>query len=80
MAISRKRPVPNFSDIEEKMISYRQQGDIRNRWLKYRLDNEVQRLMKEEDIEMWIVINRGEYNIDPMIMTLIPSPYITPMG
>lgn len=80
MAILRKRPTMNYSDIKGKILPLRQQGDIKNKWLKYRLDHVLPKIMKEEDIDMWIVVNRGEYNQDPVIMTLTPSPLLTPMG
>ncbi len=80
MAILRRKKFLNDTDLKNSIISLRQQGDIKNKWMKYRLDNVLPQIMKEEDIDMWIVINRGEYNQDPVIMTLTPSPLLTPMG
>ncbi|PJF32425.1 MAG: Xaa-Pro aminopeptidase [Phototrophicales bacterium] len=56
-----------------KILSLRQQADVRNEWLKYRLDHVLPELMKREGFDMWLVIAR-EYNEDPVIMTLLPQP------
>ena len=44
-----------------------------NDWLRWRLDNVIPELMRREDIDMWLVINR-EYNEDPVYMSLVPEP------
>ena len=41
--------------------------------LEDRLDHLLPRLMREADIDMWVVINR-EYNEDPVYLTLVPEP------
>lgn len=57
----------------QKILSLRQQADVRNEWLKYRLDHVLPDLMKREGFDMWLVIAR-EYNEDPVVMTLLPQP------
>ncbi len=44
-----------------------------NRMLEQRLDDVLPRLMRETDIDMWLVINR-EYNEDPVFFSLAPRP------
>ncbi|MDX2076675.1 MAG: M24 family metallopeptidase [bacterium] len=57
----------------QKILSLRKQAEIRNEWLKYRLDHVLPELMKREGFDMWVVIAR-EYNEDPVVMTLLPQP------
>jgi hypothetical protein len=56
-----------------KILPLRAQADVRNRWLKERLDRVIPALMHREGFDLWIVIAR-EYNEDPVIMTLLPAP------
>lgn len=56
-----------------KILPLRAQMDVRNRWLKERLDTVLPEIMAREAIDMWIVAAR-EYNEDPVIMTLLPEP------
>ncbi len=44
-----------------------------NRMLRDRLDNLLPALMRETDIDFWVVINR-EYAEDPLYLTLVPEP------
>src|SRR6056297_684822 len=64
------------SNWERKIVSLRKQGEIKNRWLDYRINNVLPDIMNKENLDMWIVIAR-EYNEDPVIMSLLPSPMIT---
>lgn len=57
----------------QKILPLRKQAEIRNEWLKYRLDHVLPELMKREGLDMWLVIAR-EYNEDPVLMTLLPQP------
>lgn len=56
-----------------KLLPLRAQADIRNAWLRERLDTVLPQLMAREGFDMWIVAAR-EYNEDPVIMTLLPEP------
>ncbi len=44
-----------------------------NEMLQDRLDNLLPKLMRETDLDMWLVINR-EYMEDPVYLTLVPEP------
>jgi hypothetical protein len=44
-----------------------------NRMLEQRLDDLLPRLMRETDLDMWLVINR-EYAEDPVYFSLVPEP------
>lgn len=56
-----------------KLLPLRAQLEVRNRWLKERLDTVLPALMAREGFDMWIVAAR-EYNEDPVIMTMLPEP------
>lgn len=62
-----------FASLKDKILPLRQQADIRNRWLKHRLDNFLPELMAREGFDMWLIIAR-EYNEDPVIMSLLREP------
>lgn len=55
------------------VLSERDRAEAVNRMLRDRLDNLLPRLMREQDLDMWVVINR-EYNEDPVYLTLVPEP------
>ena len=57
----------------EKILPLRARAQVRNAWLRQRLDEVLPELMQREGFDMWIVIAR-EYNEDPVIMTLLPEP------
>jgi hypothetical protein len=57
----------------ERLLPLRQQAEIRNEWLRERLDTLIPEIMAREGFDMWIVAAR-EYNEDPVIMTLLPEP------
>ena len=56
-----------------KVLSHRERVEPVNRILKHRLDHLLPRLMKESDLDMWLVINR-EYGEDALFYTLVPDP------
>ena len=56
-----------------KILPLRTRADVRNQWLKQRLNSVLAEIMKREGVDLWIVIAR-EYNEDPVIMTLLPEP------
>lgn len=59
--------------IRGRVLPLRARAEVRNRWLKERLDTLLPELMAREGFDMWIVAAR-EYNEDPVIMTLLPEP------
>ncbi len=60
-------------DYRNKLLPLRAQADLRNAWLRERLDTVLPHIMQREGFDMWIVAAR-EYNEDPVIMTLLPEP------
>lgn len=68
---------PGFADAyRPRILPLRKQVDVRNGWLKERLDTLLPELMKREGFDMWVVIAK-EWNEDPVIMTLLPEPLLT---
>ena len=55
-----------------EILPLRRQAEIRDGWLKTRLDTLLPELMGRENLDMWIVVCR-EYNEDPVIMSLLPA-------
>lgn len=55
-----------------KLLSQREQADVRDEWLKKRLGSLLLPMMKRHGIEMWIVVNE-EFHNDPV------TPQVTPM-
>jgi hypothetical protein len=56
-----------------KILPLRARAEVRNDWLRKRLDTILPEIMQREGFDMWIVAAR-EYNEDPVIMTLLPEP------
>jgi Xaa-Pro dipeptidase len=54
-----------------KMLTQREQMDVREKWLMKRLGSLLLPMMKRHGVEMWIVVNE-EFNSDPV------TPHITP--
>lgn len=63
----------HLDDFKEKLLPLKAQADVKNRWLRERLDTVIPALMERENLDMWLVICR-EYNEDPVIMSLLPAP------
>ena len=55
-----------------KLLSQREQAEVREGWLKKRLGSVLLPMMKRHGVEMWIVVNE-EFHDDPV------TPHITPM-
>lgn len=56
-------------DIPE-LPSLRKQAEIRQAWLRERLETVLPRLMRENNVDMWIV-QMSEYNEDPVFRALV---------
>ena len=54
-------------------LPHRDRAAAENRMLRDRLDTLLPQLMREADLDMWVVICR-EYAEDPVYLTLVPSP------
>ncbi len=62
-----------ISTQRQKLLPLRAQADLRNDWLRERLDTLLPELMARAGFDAWIVAAR-EYNEDPVIMSLLPEP------
>src|SRR6185437_15241096 len=62
--------------LKDQVLPLRSQMDVRNSWLRQRLDAVIPELMEREGIDMWIVACR-EYNEDPVILSLLPQPVMS---
>lgn len=74
----RVQAVAGARDID-KILHHRERARIESEWLEWRLDNIVPALMRRENIDLWLVINR-EYNEDPVYMTMVPEPMMASPG
>jgi hypothetical protein len=54
-------------------LPLREQAELRNAWLRERLDVVIPAILARAGLDMWLVIAR-EYNEDPVIMSLLPEP------
>jgi hypothetical protein len=73
MSQNHQFPITAFKD---KILPLRQHAEIRNRWLKERLERVLPEIMRREGFDMWLVIAR-EYNEDPVLLTLLPEPALS---
>ncbi len=56
-----------------EVLSLRAQAELRNRWLRERLEQVLPALMARTGLDMWLVVAR-EYNEDPVVLSLLPQP------
>ncbi len=54
-----------------KLLSQREQADVREAWLKKRLGSLLLPMMKKHGVEMWIVVNE-EFHSDPVTPHIVP--------
>lgn len=57
------------------ILNLKQQGELRDNWLKERFEKIVPDLMRREGIDMWVMITR-EYNEDAVVKTMLPSSWM----
>src|SRR5678816_643305 len=58
-----------------KLLSVREQQAVRESWLKKRLDTMLLPMMRQQKIDMWIVVNE-EFHPDPVVEYIAPPiPY-----
>jgi Xaa-Pro aminopeptidase len=57
----------------QQVLPERDRASIVNKILTDRLENLLPKLMREQGIDLWLVINR-EYVEDPVYLTLVPEP------
>ncbi|NOT47195.1 MAG: hypothetical protein HOP17_05530, partial [Acidobacteria bacterium] len=60
-------PIPQMP----KLLTQREQADVREQWLKKRLGSLLLPMMKRHGIEMWIVVNE-EFHTDPVTPHIVP--------
>ncbi|MGW8267025.1 MAG: M24 family metallopeptidase [Longimicrobiales bacterium] len=58
------------------ILPLRERARVYNEILEWRLDNVLPAIMREEGVEMWVVLN-FEYDEDPVYMTLVPEPIMS---
>src|ERR1043166_5238669 len=59
-----------------KLLSVREQQAVRESWLKKRLDTMLLPMMRQQKIDMWIVVNE-EFHADPVTAYIAPPlPYV----
>src|SRR5689334_9197933 len=54
-----------------KLLSVREQQAVRESWLKKRLDTVLLPMMRQQKIDMWIVVNE-EFHADPVTEYVAP--------
>ena len=50
--------IPSFDTLKEKVVSYRKQCEIIDRWLVKRLDIVLPMIMQRSGIDTWIICNK----------------------
>jgi hypothetical protein len=65
--------ISNADEMRGRILPLRKSAELRNSWLKERLETVLPQLMIEEGFDMWVVIAR-EYNEDPVLLSLLPDP------
>lgn len=58
------------------VLPMRKRAEVYNEILQWRLDNILPAILREEGVDMWVVIN-FEYDEDPVYMTLVPEPIMS---
>jgi len=61
---------------QPEVVDYEQRPIIENALLETRLNKLLPQLMREQGVDMWLVIAR-EYNDDPVFLSLVPKPRFT---
>lgn len=62
--------------ISPVILDLKAQAEIRNVWLKERLETVLPMVMRRAGIDMWVLIAR-EYNDDPVLKTMLPATEFT---
>jgi Xaa-Pro aminopeptidase len=63
----------------ENIMPEKERADVMNEWREWRLENILPDLMREQGIDMWVIINR-EWIEDPVFFTLVPEPMMASPG
>ncbi len=59
-----------------EILSLQEQGQVRDAWLKERMETVLPDIMRRSGIDMWVLISR-EYNEDPVLKTMLPSGWMS---
>jgi len=59
-----------------KILSLKEQAEVRDIWLKERFKQVIPSLMRREGVDMWLIISR-EYNEDPVMRTMLPATWLS---
>ena len=57
------------------ILSLKERAALQDDLLTDRLDNLLPRLMRQEEIDMWVIIGR-EYHEDPVLSTILPATWL----
>lgn len=66
---------PAAADSPGVILPMRERAEVIDGWLMTRFETIVPALMRENNIDMWVIIGR-EYNEDPVIKTMLPATWI----
>lgn len=69
-------PLLVFAQDMPRILSLQEQGKVRDQWLKERVETILPELMRENGMDMWLLISR-EYNEDPVLKTMLPSSWMS---
>lgn len=67
-----------MSQLPTQILPVRKRAEVVNRILRKRLDTLLPQIMREYDIDMWLIIC-NEDNLDPLFKTMIPMDTWTPV-
>ena len=74
-SLSIQSQTPKTSESLPKLLPIREQQSVRESWLKKRLDTLLLPMMRQQKIDMWIVVNE-EFHADPVTAYIAPPlPY-----
>lgn len=57
---------------QDGILTHRQQAALQKRWIEKRFETVLPALMREQKIDMWIIVSR-EYNDDPVFRSMSPA-------
>ena len=63
----------------ENILPGKEQTDLMNEWTSWRLEHILPDLMREQDLDMWLIVNR-EWIEDPVFFSLIHQPVMASPG
>ena len=63
----------------DTILTEKERAALMNEWLDWRLENLLPNLMREQDLDMWLIINR-EWIEDPVFFSLVEQPLMASPG